>query len=610
MVKFNWSRYMSEKKKKSKLNISLVAWLIAFAGCILFDTVVFRLAFLPLRWRAMIIVGSLAIVLFALLLSLLRFKCKKIQKEDGRIVKKKSRKNYVVLVINAILAVAFTVSSVYIYNTNRSLMNVLNANNASNTTHYEIVALKSEYKEKHKDIFHDTTTSDQIKDYFDKTIAAQSTSDQKNQDKAIAWIDETLDTKLKFDKRKTIINAVEALYNNEVSALLINTAYKPALKNYEKYSKFQDETIVLATIDIEAEVVKKPKAEDTAPFTVFVGGNDDYGELLPEGRFDVSMMVTVNPKTRQILIGSFARDSYVPNIALGGYDKLTHAGAMGVQNAVDTINNYYGTDAEDYLIVNFSTFLNIIDKLGGVTVNNPDAFTGYWTGNYFPAGEITLDSTSALEYVRERYNLPDGDLGRNAHQQIVLKAIIEKLTSPTMIPNFAHILDSLAGSFLTNVDVSKINQLAAQTLDEGIKWEIITAHVGGTDGMEYTASAPNELLSVVYPDQAEKNAYQYQYNLMMNGQPIPTDNASSSNTESNTDSKVTDTTTGTVTIKTDALNIRSTPSINGAVVGTATNGQKFYVKEVKQADGYTWYCIQDNQWVADQNGTLLTFKSN
>ena len=98
--------------------------------------------------------------------------------------------------------------------------------------------------------------------------------------------------------------------------------------------------------------------------------------------------------------------------------------------------------------------MNIIDKLGGVTVYNPNEFTGYWTGNYFPAGEITLDSTMALEYVRERYNLPDGDLDRNAHQQIVLKAIIEKLTSPAMIPHFASILDSLAGSFLTNVDVS------------------------------------------------------------------------------------------------------------------------------------------------------------
>ena len=580
MVKFNWSRYMSEKKKKNKLNISLVSWLIAFAGCILFDTVVFRLAFLPLRWRAMIIVGSLAIAIFALILSLLCFKHRKFQKEDGRIVKIKSRKNYLVLAFNAILAVAFTISSVYIYNTNRSLMNVLNANNASNTTHYEIVALKSEYKEQHKDVFQDTTTSDKIKDYFDKTIAAQSASDQKNQEKAIAWIDETLETKLKFDKRKTIINAVEALYNNEVSALLINTTYKSALKNYKKFSNFENETVVLATIDIDAEVVKKPKAADTAPFTVFVGGNDDYGELLPEGRFDVNMMVTVNPKTRQILIGSFARDSYVPNVALGGYDKLTHAGVMGVQNAVDTINNYYGTNAEDYLIVNFSTFLNIIDKLGGVTVYNPNEFTGYWTGNYFPAGEITLDSTMALEYVRERYNLPDGDLDRNAHQQIVLKAIIEKLTSPAMIPHFASILDSLAGSFLTNVDV-----------------------------MEYTASAPNELLSVVYPDQAEKNAYQYQYNLIMNGQPIPTENTQT-NTESTTDSKTAGTTTGTVTIKVDALNIRSAPSVNGAVVGTAARGQKFYVKETKQADGYTWYCIQDNQWVADQNGSLLTFTSN
>ena len=81
MVKFNWSRYMSDKKKKKKVNISLVTWLIAFVGCILFDTVVFRLAFLPLRWRAMIIVGSLAIAMFSLILSLVHFKYRKVQKE-------------------------------------------------------------------------------------------------------------------------------------------------------------------------------------------------------------------------------------------------------------------------------------------------------------------------------------------------------------------------------------------------------------------------------------------------------------------------------------------------------------------------------------------------
>lgn len=598
---------MSEKKKKNKLNISLVAWLIAFVGCILFDTVVFRLAFLPLRWRIMIIIGSLAIVALALIFSLLRFKYRKVQKEDGRIVKKKSRKNYVVLAFNAILAVAFTISSVYIYNTNRSLMNVLNANNASNTTHYEIVALKSEYKEQHKNVFHDTTTSDKIKDYFDKTIAAQSTSDQKNQDKAIAWIDETLDTKLKFDKRKTIINAVEALYNNEVSALLINTAYKSALKNYEKFSNFANETIVLATIDIDAEVIKKPKAEDTAPFSVFVGGNDDYGELLPEGRFDVNMIVTVNPKTHQILLGSFARDSYIPNIALGGYDKLTHTGVMGIQNTLDSINNYYGTNAEDYLIVNFSTFMSIVDKLGGVTINNPDEFTAYWTGNYYPVGEITLDSTSALEYVRERYSLPNGDFDRNVHQQIVLKAIIQKLTSPAIIPNFADVLASLAGTFLTNVDISLINQLAAQTLDEGIKWDIITAHVGGVDGMEYTASAPNEQLSVVYPDQTQVNEYRYLYNLMMNGQAIPSENNTKTET---TDASSDSGDKGTITIKVDVLNIRSNASLNAPVVGSATRGQKFYVQDVKQVDGYTWYRIQENQWVADQNSSLLEFRSN
>lgn len=595
---------MKDKTKKNRLNIMVSTWIPLAIGAILFGIVIARINFVPVKWRFVVVVGALLIAAIMLSLSLMRFRGKKIV-VDGVVHRKKSKKKYVVSVLNVILAITFLVSSFFIHQTNSSLEALLRANNASNTKHYEIVALKSEYKEKHPEIFENTETSEDIKNYLDKKILVQTSSDQVNQEKAMDWANRQLETELDYVKKRSISETIAAFYNGEGEAMLISSSYKSALKNYEKYASFEDDTIVLMSIDIDAEVVIKAKAADTPPFSIYIGGNDEYGELLPEGRFDVNMMVTVNPKTRQVLIASFARDSYIPNIALGGgYDKLTHTGVLGVQNTIDSINNFYGTDANDYVIVNFSTFMSIIDTLGGITVNNPEAFTAYWSGNYYPAGEITLDATSALEYVRERYSLPDGDFGRNAHQQIVLKAIIEKLTSPATIPNFANILGALNGSFLTSIDISLINQLAAQTLDEGINWEIITTKIDGTEGMDYCASAPSELLSVVYPDASEVNQYMYQYNLLMSGQPIPTENTSTI-TKTADDGSI-----GSIKINVDALNIRSLPSTNGSIVGSVSSGQIYKVTETRQAEGYTWYSIGDGRWVADQNGSFLTYTAN
>ena len=235
------------------------------------------------------------------------------------------------------------------------------------------------------------------------------------------------------------------------------------------------------------------------PFIIFFGGNDQTGSLSLQGRTDVDMVVAVNPDTGQIAIINLPRDSFIPNPDYGGaYDKLTHLGITGLDNTLDGISNILNERVENYVLVNFDTFQTIIDSLGGITIENPYAFTAI-DGQYFAEGTISLNSVQALMYVRERYNLPGGDFDRNMHQQIVMQGIIDKITSPEGIIHFNDILDNVKDCILTNVSSRSIYSLVSKQLDEDIDWNIVKYHVEGEMGMEECASAPGQLLSVVYP---------------------------------------------------------------------------------------------------------------
>ncbi|MBF1115610.1 MAG: LCP family protein, partial [Solobacterium sp.] len=116
----------------------------------------------------------------------------------------------------------------------------------------------------------------------------------------------------------------------------------------------------------------------------------------------------------------------------------------------------------------------------------------------YPQGTLHLDGELALEYVRERYGLPNGDFDRNLHKQIVLSAIIHKLLSPELISSINNVLEALQGKFLTNVSTDSIYALCKKQLDQNIQWNIVKYHLDGDTGSDYCASAPDQLLSVVY----------------------------------------------------------------------------------------------------------------
>ncbi len=376
-----------------------------------------------------------------------------------------------------------------------------------------------------------------LKSFANSKFIIQSSLDQENQNYAIDQLKETLGSaSLRTVNCEDVVSAVEALYNNEGDLLILNEAFVDSIVEIEKFINFASDTKVLCSfkkdiiIEKEEEPPVKPAEITERAFSIYVAGEDTRsGRLSTYGRTDVDIVVTVNPITKQILIVGFPRDTYIPNPALGnGYDKLTHLGNDGIENTIKGVNNYYHLDIDNYIVVNFITFRNIINALDGIDVENPYYFTTYGgngseTGEVFeyPVGTLHLYGESALAYCRERWNLPNGDYGRSEHQTIVLRAIIQKLLSPAIITNYSDVLDSLQQQVLTNIAVDDIYKLIAMQLDDNATWDIISYRMGGEGDMQGTASMGwNQLLYVVHPFDSQAKFIKGEIEKMMNNENI------------------------------------------------------------------------------------------
>lgn len=123
--------------------------------------------------------------------------------------------------------------------------------------------------------------------------------------------------------------------------------------------------------------------------------------------------MTINKKTGKILLTTTSRDSYV-QIADDGdneYDRLTHAGLYGVETSIHTLENFYSIKSDYYARLNFTSFLKLIDLVGG-DVYNDQTFISEYGGYSCEPGMVHLDADKALGFVRERYNLLEGNNDR------------------------------------------------------------------------------------------------------------------------------------------------------------------------------------------------------
>jgi len=322
------------------------------------------------------------------------------------------------------------------------------------------------------------------------------------------------------EKTDDVHELANKLIKKKVDAILIEDSYNVIIE--EEMADFKDKTKVVYTFTLEdaIETIAKDVSVTDEPFVIYVSGIDSYGKISSVARSDVNMLVVVNPKTKQALLVNTPRDYYVKLHGTSGYrDKLTHAGIYGIDMSVKTMEDLYDTDINYYVRVNFTSLIKIIDAIGGVDVYSEYSFTSRIGGYKFKKGYNHLTGKKALGFARERYAFADGDRMRGQNQQAVIDAMIKKVcSSTTILTKFDALLDSLKGSFQTNMEYTKIIDLVRMQIAEGGEWNISSISVDGAGSRERTYSMGKTLLSVLIPYAGSVNKAETMIDSVLNGE--------------------------------------------------------------------------------------------
>ncbi len=215
----------------------------------------------------------------------------------------------------------------------------------------------------------------------------------------------------------------------------------------------------------------------------------------------MNIVATVNPVTKQIFLTSAPRDFYIPMANSNGVpDKLTHAGEFGVDNSRKTLEMLYDIDIDYYVRVNFTSLKKIVNTLGGVNVYSDYTFTSDW-GPSFKKGYNKVNGKQALAFCRERHHFATGDRQRVKNHQHMFEAILTKVMSPSVLPNYTDLLSVFSKMVQTNMSTDKITSLAKMQLNDMSKWKISSYSVNGTGARKTTYTYRSRALYVMIPDE-------------------------------------------------------------------------------------------------------------
>lgn len=313
----------------------------------------------------------------------------------------------------------------------------------------------------------------------------------------------------------SLSSMLEAFYNGEVDSIIINESSRSQILDMESYADFDNNTRVVYQTSYKVENTDKANAVTditSKPFNVLISGSDTRGGFDENGRSDVIMVATVNPKTSTILLTSVPRDFYVTTACdaadgcmQGALDKITHTGIHGTNTTKRTVEQLLGIEINYTFKVGFDAVTELVDAVGGVdvtvapgyAVNSLTALSGFSVHE----GVNHLNGEQALAFARERYAYTEGDRQRTKNQQLVLMGIVDKITSPAIVQNYSSIMDAMSNTFSTTMSSSEISDLIKYQINNNPKWKMEQYMVDGT-GDTLMCAELGDAAYVMVPDQS------------------------------------------------------------------------------------------------------------
>lgn len=472
-----------DKLKKNLIGqtLVLIQLFISFAFAVmLIETQLF-----PSKYLTVVIV---VLLLFILVCEAFQFAGKKLR--------------FIGMIISVLISIILVIGSMYVEKA-KDLMD--NIGGATYKTDNMIVVVKAD------------DVAENIIDAADYRFGIQTTLDQENNAMMLEDIEATVEKQIKTVEYETITEEAHALLDGRVRAAVYNEAFTSIIE--ESIEDYSDKVKIIHQYGIKTEI-EVEEVDVEKPFNVFISGIDVAGPITTNSRSDVNIIMTVNPKTHQIVLTTTPRDYYVqiPNISGDQKDKLTHAGIYGVDASMNTLEKLYNINISYYARVNFTSLITIVDALGGVDVYSEYAFS---SGGYsFVQGINHMNGEQALAFSRERYSFEAGDNQRGKNQEAVIEGILEKAMSPAILTNASQIIAGVADSVETNMTREEMAKFINMQLESGASWYIESQAATGTGDTQTCYSSGSELLYVMHPDMNSVGSIQNKISQVLLAEPM------------------------------------------------------------------------------------------
>ncbi len=262
------------------------------------------------------------------------------------------------------------------------------------------------------------------------------------------------------------VTLMTALVEGEVDAIFISSNYKNMFKSVENF----DSNSEIYLIHEYGKNYKKTETEEdiistgtkiTKPFTILLLGIDSEEENIKTSSSfngDTIMLISFDPETLHATMFSIPRDTYVKMACGGNYTKINAAAWGGTKCMVKTVENFTGLTIDYYAKINFRGVIDLVDALGGITVDvpmdfcesNEDRMEGPGYEICLNKGVQVLNGQQALALARHRKTLPLGDFQRGQNQQLVVEGMIKQIKTIRNVNDLYKILDTISN----NIDLS------------------------------------------------------------------------------------------------------------------------------------------------------------
>ncbi len=297
-----------------------------------------------------------------------------------------------------------------------------------------------------------------------------------------------------------IVLVVGGFVIHKFSLIDIDDEESTTINPTQEFVEAEDETLDFAEMDDATgndfrEILKNwatnggDKMSNENVINILLIGSDasidqpNRAQVTDKGNTDAMILVSIDKKNEKIKLVSLMRDSYTYMDQFDRYAKLNAACANGgPAYLVETIENDYKIEIDGYVLVDFDSFTQVIDILGGITVDVPAYVIPYMNkaikevkGTQITntkGGVMTLDGKQALAFSRIRYSDSDGDVSRVARQRQVINALIEKCLDASL-SEINEVADVILANVRTNISQKSILSYAAQAVSGGwAKFEI------------------------------------------------------------------------------------------------------------------------------------------